>query len=152
MKKKSKPIISKCDKNPYTKISFIPDYDKFNLTGLSDSIISLFEKRVYDMCAWTDSNIDIYFNNKKIKCKNFDKYVELYLDDKPKVYEKLNDRWEICVSTSDENIFNQVSLVNGINTLKGGKHVDYICDMILVLSRIEIKTKHENLVSKIPET
>ena len=38
----------------------------------------------------------------------------------------MNDRWEIvaCISPLDE--FTQVSFVNGINTIKGGKHVDMI--------------------------
>ena len=130
MSKKTKPTITKYTKKPYTKISFIPDYKKFKLKGLTKDIISLFEKRVYDMCAWTDSNISIYYNNEKIKYKDFDKYVELYLGDNPRVYDKLNDRWEICVSTSNDNVFHQVSFVNGINTIKGGKHVDYINDLL----------------------
>ena len=154
MKKKYKPLITKCDKEPYTKISFIPDYDKFNLTELTQHIISLFEKRVYDMCAWTDSNIDIYFNNKKIKCKDFNKYVDLYLNNKPIVYEKLNDRWEICASTSDEHIFNHVSFVNGINTSKGGKHVEYICDIICdkiieIMNKKKIKVKKNTIKNQL---
>ncbi len=130
MSKINKPVISECDKEPYTKIIFKPDLTKFKLEKLTDDILDLFEKRVYDMCAWTDSNISIYFNKKPIKYKSFEKYVELYLEDKPKVYEKLNDRWEICVSTSNDNVFQHVSFVNGINTIKGGKHIDYISDLI----------------------
>ena len=131
MTKKTEPIISKYEKNPYTKISFIPDFKTFKLEKLTDDIISLFEKRIYDICAWTDSDISVHYNNKKLKCKDFDKYVDLYLNNNKKVYEKLNDRWEICVSTSNDNVFQQVSFVNGINTIKGGKHVDYICDLII---------------------
>ena len=69
----NKPEITEHDKTPYTKITFIPDLKRFKLDKLTDDIKNLFEKRVYDMCAWTDSDISTSFNNKKLKIKDFDK-------------------------------------------------------------------------------
>ena len=46
------------------------------------------------------------------------------------LYEKINDRWEVIVSYNDNSGLEQVSFVNGIWTLKGGKHVDYIVNQI----------------------
>ena len=47
----------------------------------------------------------MYFNDQKIPVKTFDDYVDLYLGPKgegaPRVSQKINDRWEVCVSTSD---------------------------------------------------
>ena len=50
-------------------------------------------------------------NGTKLPVKAFQDYVDLYLGPKdnavPRVYEKVNDRWEIVVSTT-EGQFNQV--------------------------------------------
>ena len=40
-------------------------------------------------------------------------------------------RWEICACVSKLQEFSQVSYVNGINTGKGGKHIDYIVNQIV---------------------
>lgn len=45
------------------------------------------------------------------------------------VYEQAGERWEIGLTTSDRG-FQQMSFVNSIATTKGGKHVDYVADMI----------------------
>ena len=47
------------------------------------------------------------------------------------ICEKIDDRWNIGVSTSKTDKFEQISFVNGIATFKGGKHVDYICKLII---------------------
>ena len=48
-------------------------------------------------------------------------------EDNPRAYELAdNGRWEYSVGLSAEHEFQQVSFVNGINTSKGGKHVEYI--------------------------
>ena len=46
------------------------------------------------------------------------------------IHEKINDRWEVALCLSPEGEFRQASFVNGIWTVKGGTHVDYICDQI----------------------
>lgn len=41
----------------------------------------------------------------------------------------MNDRWEVAVTVSDRG-FQNVSFVNSISTMKGGRHVDYVADML----------------------
>ena len=55
-------------------------------------------------------------------------------------YENLDDYWELGDTYSNDDEFDQVSFVNGINTLRGGKHVDYIVD--------QIKTKLTTIIKK----
>ena len=38
--------------------------------------------------------------------------------------------WQIVACSSSDDIFKQVSFVNGINTTRGGTHVDYVADQI----------------------
>lgn len=131
---KSTPIIKQCVKKPYTMIKFTPDYERFGLSnGLTDDLYAFFVKRCYDVCALTDSDVTLWLNSKKIPIKTFERYVDMYLGDKAvqfRAYEKLNDRWEIVVGPSLEQGFEQVSFVNGIWTVNGGKHVDYIVNQI----------------------
>ena len=42
----------------------------------------------------------------------------------------MNDCWEIIATHNNDEVFEQVSFVNGINTIRGGKHVDYVVDQI----------------------
>ena len=131
MSQKSEPIIKKYTDKPWTKITFYPEFSRFGMTEMEDDIFALFEKRAYDVAAWTDSSVKVYFNDKLIDIENFEDYSKLYLaDTKKRVYEKVNDKWEIIATHNDNEVFEQVSFVNGINTIRGGKHVDYIVDQI----------------------
>ncbi len=133
MKERDDPVISKTKVKPYTKITFLPDYAKFSLTGMDEDHYRLFQARVYDMAAWTDKKVAIYLDEEKITTNNFETYVDLYLgkkDERPRNYLKINNRWEIVVTHSDDDTFQQVSLVNSINTCRGGKHIDYIVDQL----------------------
>lgn len=139
-----KPSITKSKVKPYTKVSFKPDYTRLGISGLSDDMLSLFKKRVYDISAITDKTIKVKFNGQSIPCKNFEQYIDLYVGSKTevkRVYEQSDDRWEyaVCLTPNDE--FQQVSFVNGIYTSKGGKHVEYIMNQIIRKLCAYIKTK-----------
>ena len=77
--------------------------------------------------------INVYLNDKKIEVKNFEKYIDLYIGNKEiskRSYEFVSDRWEVGAALNPHLSFEQISMVNGINTLQGGKHVDYVCNNI----------------------
>ena len=155
---KEEPEIKSCQKKSYTKITFLPDYEKFGLTGMTDDIYNLFKRRVYDVSACTDTTVNVYFNEKKINIKDFEKYTDLFLETKtiqPRFYEMVNDRWEVAVAINKSGTFEQMSFVNGINTIRGGRHVEYITnaitktlvEMTLAKKKKTIKPQHikENL-------
>jgi DNA topoisomerase-2 len=155
---KELPDIKSCQKKSYTKITFLPDYEKFGLSNMTDDIYNLFKRRVYDVSACTDVSVNVYFNEKKINIKDFEKYTDLFLDTKaiqPRFYELVNDRWEVSVAISKSGTFEQMSFVNGINTIRGGRHVEYITnaitkklvEMTLAKKKKTIKPQHikENL-------
>jgi DNA topoisomerase-2 len=125
--------IKSCQKKPYTKISFLPDYEKFGLKEMTDDIYDLFKRRVYDVSACTDASVNVYLNDDKIPVKDFEKYADLFLDTKniqPRFYESPNERWEIIVALNTTGNLEQMSFVNGINTIRGGRHIDYITNAI----------------------
>jgi DNA topoisomerase-2 len=129
----SEPVIKSCSKKPYTKIKFLPDFKRFGVTGIEDDMYALMVKRVYDTCALTDSSVNVFYNGTKLEYKSMERYVDMYIGDKAtctRVYEKVNDKWEVVVAFSDNQDSSQVSFVNGICTLRGGKHMEYITNQV----------------------
>lgn len=131
----NKPKITKCKTKPYTKISFKPDYAKLGLTnGLTNDLVALLKRRIYDIGAITNKNIKVKYDSNVIPIKSFLPYIDLYIgskDEKPRVYEDADPRWEYAVAISPSQEFTHVSFVNGIHTSKGGKHVEYILNQII---------------------
>ena len=158
MTERDKPTVKACSKAPYTQITFTPDYERFGIKNITDDIYKLFHRRVIDACATTNKDVSVTFNGEKILIKDFEKYCELFLDKKeqPLIYEACGERWEIAASISNSGSFEYLSFVNGINTIKGGKHIEYITNMItknlseltLAKKKKVVKTQHikDNLI------
>ncbi|KAL3537453.1 hypothetical protein ACH5RR_000819 [Cinchona calisaya] len=155
MGNKSEPVISKCKESEnWTKVTFKPDLAKFNMTHLEDDVVALMKKRVVDMAGCLGKTVKVELNGQRVPVKSFSDYCDFYLqsaaktrpDPLPRIVEKVNDRWEVCVSLS-EGQFQQVSFVNSIATIKGGTHVDYVTNQITnhVISIVNKKNKNANL-------
>ncbi|KAN0060781.1 DNA topoisomerase 2 [Thecaphora frezii] len=154
MHTKGKPkILKNTKKEEFTCITFKPDLKRFGMESMDGDIEGLMMKRVYDM-AGTVKDIKVILNGERLKVKNFKQYVEMYvaaineLSDGPKmeepdaaggkpkqsiIYESVTDKgrtWEVAFAVSDGQ-FRQVSFVNNIATIKGGKHVDHVADQVV---------------------
>lgn len=137
MSKASEPKVKEFFGEDFTKVTFSPDLTKFKMDKLDDDIVSLMSRRAYDVAAST-RGVKVFLNGKRLPVKNFKDYVDLYIKDKEDdtgnslkiVYDNPSERWEVAMTLSSVG-FQQVSFVNSIATTKGGKHVDYIMDMIL---------------------
>jgi DNA topoisomerase-2 len=148
MKSKGKPKITKYTQKPYTKVSWVADFERFGITGYSDKMYQLIERRLYDIAGVTDKSLNVFYNDSMIKQKTFDKYIGLYLKDEKLVYEEIHQRWSIGVALSTTDKFEQVSFVNGIATPKGGKHVDSITKQIVQLLTTHIEKKEKTKVKE----
>lgn len=161
MSKKSKPKVTTTKKKSFVKISFIPDYKRFGLNdGIDQDTYLLFKTRVCDGSAITNKRVNIHLEtierdsstvNEKIPVKDFESYVNLYIgskSDTPRVYEKLNDRWEIGITLNPYDKFTHVSFVNGISTSEGGTHVDYVVNQIVSKLKEQLEKKSKDIVIK----
>lgn len=152
-KKIHKPkIIEDYDGRSYTKITFIPDFEKFeDINGIDLEMYALLEKRVYDIAGVTPKTVKVYFNNKRIPINNFTDYAKMYINSEAGIVcEDFNDRWTVCIAENDHDIFMHVSFVNGINTYQGGTHVDYLTNQLVrkvrnILSNRKDKEKFNNI-------
>lgn len=124
----------------YTKVEFVPDLQRFHIEKLSDDIVSLISKRVFEVAATLPANVDVFLNGQKCDVDGFENYVRMFNDSDPSSFLFLHptSRWHIGVakrhSFSDENqvtLPKVMSFVNNINTEKGGSHVDYVMDKIV---------------------
>lgn len=154
-----KPVIKKLNKTEtkagdFVKITFKPDLHRFKMTHLDEDIVGLFSKRAYDiagsMASRVGKRLNVTLNGEKIPVKNFEQYLKLYDGvAAPVAYEKVNERWEVGVGTS-EGSFQQVSFVNAICTSKGGGHTEHIANQIAngLTSILKKKTKGGSEVKK----
>jgi DNA topoisomerase-2 len=145
----SEPVIEdlKGKIHSYVKFKFIPDYKRFGVNGLSDDMMGLFVKRVYDIAAVT--KINVYLNDEKILIKGFDEYIKMFYDDNsyPFIYDDSNDRWKIGVVFDPDAGYRQISYVNGICTFQGGTHVQHVVDG--VVSKLNTLISEKNKGTKI---
>jgi len=152
MSKRTKPTITDLKVVPttFTKIVFKPDFKKFGIDELTSDMISLFEKRVYDL-AGTLENVQVYLNDKLIPLKTFQDYIKLYFDseDIPDIIYEKNPRWEISYVYRPDGGFEHISHVNNICTYHGGSHVDYINDQIINNIQKQIEKKNKDAINKI---
>ena len=133
MNVRNDPVIIPVDKStkPYTKIIWHPDYSKFGMPGMTNNLHSIIKKRVYDIAGITNIHTKIYFNDELITVKDFSSYINLYIPDTTTIKAETNGLgWDIVAMSSDDDVFQHVSFVNGIYTSRGGTHVDYIADQI----------------------
>lgn len=132
MTSKTEPVINKFTKAPYTTVSFIPDFERFNIkdhTKIDDW--KIFHKRIFDAVACTGKDVTIWYNKERISIKTFDDYVEMYLEKRVKKVQINNDKWNVIMCLSPvPNSFEHISFVNGIFTDRGGKHVSHVIDNV----------------------
>jgi len=145
------PILNDDYEYDSTCFTFVPDLQKFKMDKLDDDTIALLAKRAYDIAACTP-DVEVFLNDKPLPNK-FEDYCKLYLrseldesgDPVKLIYEKLTDRWEVAVAFSQMG-FQQVSFVNSIATINGGRHVDHVLDqMVKSLSKFIINKSGDQI-------
>ena len=109
-------------------VSFIPDWKRFGMTKMDDSIYKIFEKRVFDANICTSPNCKVKFQNEPLPKCTFNSYAKMYTKS-DEMCTFVSDRWSVCIAPSDDG-FEQVSFVNGICTTKGGSHIDHVSNIL----------------------
>ena len=137
-------------KESYCKISYLPDYERFGMKGMTKDMHGVLVKACYDLLVSSVKKIKVYLNGKELKIKNFDDYIRLYyptISAKQIVQEKVNSRWNVAVVFVPDLTYSHASFVNGIYTKNGGTHVKYITDQITrgVKAHINKKKKYSKL-------
>jgi DNA topoisomerase II len=109
-------------------VSFIPDWARFGMTEMDDSIYKIFEKRVHDANICTSQNCKVKFQDELLPKCTFNAYAKMYTKS-DEMCTFTSERWSVCIAPSEDG-FEHVSFVNGICTTKGGSHIDHVSGTI----------------------
>ncbi len=141
MTKINPPKITKTKVKGYTKISFLPDYPLFSMSGLEKDTVKVLHKRVYDCVMCSPTKVKVFLDEKEIKGKGITDYIKFFTPEKPIVesFQEGDFVWEYAIIPHDS--FEQISFVNGNGTLVGGKHVDYILNQVISKLKTMIEQK-----------
>jgi DNA topoisomerase-2 len=109
-------------------ITFTPEWKRFGMSKMDDTIYKIFQKRVWDANICTTQNCKVKFNGEVLTKQTFEAYAKMH-EGVEEVTCVNGDRWSVCIGPS-ENGMEQVSFVNGLCTNKGGTHVDHAANLI----------------------
>lgn len=130
--------VTKATKNG-TSVYFEPDFDRFEANEFSDDMIKIITDRIHKIAA-TYPELSFTFNGEKIKYKKtaeiFKEYGESFINDG-------NQFASIGLFPTTEDELQMVSVVNGLNVINGGSHIEYVANKLVEYLRPMIKKKHK---------
>ena len=136
-------ISASSKKKGFTRIRFYPDLERFGVSSFTPDMIQLFHRRAMDAAACTSKDVKVFYNDEKLPVKEFEAFCKLFTEDTKPVVEHPHARWSIGAVVSPDDKFEQISFVNGVNTTKGGRHVDYVLKQICEHVQEIMKKKHK---------
>jgi DNA topoisomerase-2 len=122
----------------FVSIAYEPDLARFPGLNLSD-MIAVMHTRVVELAAVAGKDCKVSWNGTVIPTNTFEKFVKTFVRDGAGItYEACGPRWEVAAVLA-RNLFDEdhvpeekhVSFVNGINTRRGGKHVEKVVGTVM---------------------
>jgi DNA topoisomerase-2 len=128
--------------NGYVSVTYKPELSRFP-GFVKEDMVTVLHTRAVELAALCGKDVKVSWNGDVISSNTFEKFVKLFVRDGGSIsYEACGTRWEVAAvlartlfadedsSSSDEGA-RAISFVNGINTKKGGKHVDTVVRNVL---------------------
>jgi len=122
----------------FVRVTYEPDLARFPGLNLPD-MLDILKTRIIELGALAGKDVKVSCNGWALTTNTFEKFVKLFVrEDVSIAYERAGPRWEVAAVLA-KHLFEEdtvpeekhVSFVNGINTRRGGKHVDKVTTTIL---------------------
>ena len=124
-----------------TIIRFLPDLERFGLTTIDETHISIIKQRLFILSV-AYPEIDFFFNGEKIKFKNQKQFADMFGE----MYELIpfnNGFIAYYPATSDE--FTHFTVINGQVVKKGGTHIEFLNNKIVGFLREKLMKKYKDV-------
>ena len=131
-------IVSDKAAKGFVKITYEPDLSRFPGLDL-DQMLTVLHTRAIELAAMAGKDVKVSWNGTLVPTNTFEKFINLFIKDGTShAYERCGERWEVGAVLA-KNLFAEddspddrhISFVNGINTRKGGKHVESVLKTVL---------------------
>jgi len=137
---KKMSYIIKDNKKKFTKVSFKPDFSRFEITHLDEIHINILKQRITNLSVCYPK-IDFHFNGELIK-SNAGNFVSLFGDT---FYTLESEKYLIGVLPNDSEDFRYLTAVNGLEMPNGGTHIDYLAEEFVSRLKALIEKKYKNI-------
>ncbi len=127
--------------NPYTMVTWTPDFEFFKIANYSKDLLSLYYRYIYDTSMISGcSGVSVILNKKKVPITNLKDYSKLFCDSDEILQIKTDDCVVVLVPDTS---YNFVAFTNGVHNLDGGVHVDVWANAIFkpMLAKFNKKNK-----------
>lgn len=129
----------------FVEVVYYPDLARFkgvsaDGTDIIEDMKAVLHTRVIELAAIAGKDVTVTWNGTTVKTDSFDKFIKLFVKEEKQIaYERCGPRWEVAAVLT-RNLFSDdsgtpedrhISFVNGINTRKGGKHVESVQRSVL---------------------
>lgn len=130
MKTIKPPTITDFVGEPYTKVTFHVDTERFGLENdFPDDVVSIIRRRCHEVMLCSLDPVKVTFNGSTLKTNTLDKYLSMYGVDKGRIVTATGPRWKVAFAfTPEVGSFRHLSFVNSTCTPQGGTHVGYVVD------------------------
>lgn len=123
-----------------TKVSFIPDLDRFGLSEFTKDHIDVVKDRIVNISILYPE-IQFTFCGEKIHFKNIKQVAKNYHEQS--VSSEIANIALVFAPSGEQEEFRLLSYVNGIYVKNGGIHVDFVVNKVIENLREHIKRKHK---------
>ena len=138
------------ERGSFTRVTFAPDLTRFGLKELSSDVLRLMERRAYDIAASVSGqSVRVLVNDEEVPVRSFRDYIDLFpVDADTPPISLRQGQWEVVVTAalpSASSAARDVTFVNGVNTSRGGTHVQLLADRISRLLLEHVQRLHKEL-------
>jgi DNA gyrase/topoisomerase IV subunit B len=125
-----------------TEVKFLPDYERFGLTGFDETHEHVLMTDLINL-SLTYPDVKFTYNKKLIKARNFKEYCKLFGIESYETSETNN--LSIAVMPNNEDTFEFVHYINGLNVYNGGKPLDWTMRNIVNGIYEKLNKKHAGI-------